>query len=181
MTGRPPRRRGSRSANTPRSMETKHNGCAGTEAIVATMAPLHLWGQMFRRVGGDKSISHNSSADSSVNFAARSPSATGLYWPSPSEMLLGVVLAVFLFFSAFLPDVFTEDESDVKTGAGPTRPETLGGGKNDTVDTRIKPWLDSLEFFLRLYEIFLPQLLFCHFPLLFLRYLWCVYGLASLT
>lgn len=71
--------------------------------------------------GGDQSISHNSSADSSVNFAARSP-ATGLYWPSPSEMLFGVVPAVFLFFSAFLLDVFTEDESDVKTGAGPMRP-----------------------------------------------------------
>lgn len=109
-------RRGAASANTPRSMETKHNGCAGTEAIVATMAGLHLWDQMFPRwgwVGG---------GGGSIYITARSPSATGLYWPSPSEMPFGVVPAVFLFFSAFLLDVFTEDESDVKTGAGPMRP-----------------------------------------------------------
>lgn len=44
-------RRAAGSANTPRSMETKHNGCAGTGAIVATMAVLHLWDQMFPRWG----------------------------------------------------------------------------------------------------------------------------------
>lgn len=57
-----------------------------------------------------------------LNFAVCSPSATGLYCPSLPEMLFGVVPAVFLFFSAFLLDIFTEDKSDVKTGAGPVRP-----------------------------------------------------------
>lgn len=67
-----------------------------------------------------------------VNFDGRSPSATRLYCP-PSEMLFGVVPAVFLFFSAFLLDVFTEDINYVNTGAVMTRlsggTETLRGKK----------------------------------------------------
>lgn len=54
-------RRAAGSANTPRSMETKHNSCAGTGAIVATMAALHLWDQMFPRwgwVGGGFKLYH---------------------------------------------------------------------------------------------------------------------------
>lgn len=56
------------------------------------------------------------------NFVARSPSVTGLYCPSPSKMLFGVVTVVFLFFSALLLGAFTEDINDVNTRADLIRP-----------------------------------------------------------
>lgn len=79
-----------------------------------------------------QSIYFTLASESWVNFDGRSPSATRLYCP-PSEMLFGVVPAVFLFFSAFLLDVFTEDINYVNSGAVTTRlsggTETLRGEK----------------------------------------------------